>query len=137
MTLIVFPNKWGIKSKYRENGPKTWQGLFHRPFCVSLAADLASPGLPFSHPGLNLCWQLHFLFPVGVYATFKNSSVHDYLTVSLRFFLFFPHCSSFCPLQLKLPGQPFCDAWKSCLSVPTGLSVVGRSRTPRPTCVYH
>lgn len=37
------------------------QGLFHRPFCVSLAADLASLGLPFSHPGLNLCWQFYFV----------------------------------------------------------------------------
>lgn len=99
-----------IKSIYRENGAKT---LFPRPFCVSLVTSLASPDLHFSHLGLNLCRQFRFLFPAGVCVMFKNSSVHDYLIVSLRFFLFFPHCSSFCLLSStsQLAFLRWLDLW--------------------------
>ena len=130
-----------IKSIYRENGPKT---LFPRPFCVSLVTSLASPGLPFSHLDLNLCWQFHFLFPVGVCVMFKNSSVYDYLIVSLWFFLFFPHCSSFLSFELNLPdslpemtGSLVSTGIPVDLSVSTGLRVAGRSWTLRLTHMYH
>ena len=75
-------------------------GPFLLAFLCLFGYKFSLLGLPFSHLDLNFCWQFCFLFPVGVYVMFKNSSVHDYLIVSLRFFLSVPHCSFFCLLSL-------------------------------------